>query len=68
MAKNIYDACCGSSMVMMKFSLVKGKTSDEASGSENGNVPHGYGDPGTKIHKDLVDPWVVKLDRVVAVD
>ena len=55
-------------MVMMKFSLVKGKTSDEASGSENGNVPHGYGDPGTKLHKDLVDPWVVKLDRVVAVD
>ena len=62
----IQDTLCGRIMVMMKVRLVNSNTSEEAATTENGNVPAGYVNHGTKVRKELVEPWTVKGDRVVA--
>ena len=53
---------------MMKLYLVKCKTAYEAAAAANETAPSGYVNHGTKVLKYLVEPWSVKLDRVVAVD
>ena len=53
---------------MMKLKLVKGKTSYEADSASNWTAPSGGVNHRTKVLKELVDPWVVKLDIVVAAD
>ena len=52
----------------MKLKLAKAKTADQEAASKNGTAPSGYANHGTKLLKELVDPWSVKVDRVVAAD
>ena len=51
---------------MMQLKLVKDKTSYKAAAIVNGTAYSGGVNHGTKVLKELVDPWVVKLDRMVA--
>ena len=50
----------------MKLKLVKGNTVDEAAADENGTEPSVDINHGTKLLKQLVEPWGVKGDRVIA--
>ena len=51
---------------MMKLKLVKGDTAYETASTVNVNAPAGDVNYVTKVLKELVEPWVVKGDRVVA--
>ena len=51
---------------MMKSKLVRGMNYDETAANANGNVPDGYVNHVIKVLKQLVDPWVGKVDTVVA--
>ena len=51
---------------MMKLKLVKVNTAYDTAATANGNAHAGDVNYVTKVHKELVEPWVVKLDRVVA--
>ena len=53
---------------MMKLRLVKGKYSDDAASPENGTSPSDYDSYDTTVVKQLVSPWVVRGERVVAAD
>ena len=53
---------------MMKLYLVKCKTAYEAAAAAKETAPSGYVNHGTKVLKDLVEPWSFRGQRVVAVD
>ena len=53
----IQETCFGSGMVMMKLELVKGNTAGEAAVTADGTEPSGDVKHGTKVLKELVDPW-----------
>ena len=55
-------------MVIMNLKLVKVKTVDDAGVAANGTAHGGDVDHGTKVIKQLVNTWSVKLDIVVAAD
>ena len=50
----------------MKLKLVKGDTAYDTAATANVNAPAGDVNYVTKVQKELVEPWVVKGDRVVA--
>ena len=60
--------CCESSTAIVKLKLGKGKTADEVAVFANGAVPDEGVNHGTKVLKELIEYWSVKVDRVVSED
>ena len=62
----IQDTCYGMSMDIMHLKLENSKNANEASDATNSTAPAGDVSHGTKVLKELVEPWVVKGEIVVA--
>ena len=45
---------------MVKLKLVEGNDTDEAATTENGTAPAGDVNHGTKVLKELLEPWAGK--------
>ena len=52
----------------MKLKLVKDKSVDEAATAANGNAPAEDENHGTMVINELVEPWVVRGERLLAID
>ena len=61
----IQDTFCGRRMLILKLKLEKGNTENGEAPATNGTTPYGDFNYGTKLLKELVDHWEIKVDIVV---